>query len=98
MWEAVSSATTRTRPIINTRDEPHGDPSRYRRLHVLVGDSTLSEGSTHRRFATTDLVLRAIESGGTLPIQTLNTDIASFLAVVDVLACSDPPPLYHGST
>src|SRR5699024_3901792 len=47
MWEAVSSATTRTRPIINTRDEPHGDPTRFRRLHVIVGDSTMSEVSTH---------------------------------------------------
>ena len=45
MWEAVSSATTRTRPIINTRDEPHGDANLYRRLHVIVGDSTMSEVS-----------------------------------------------------
>ena len=98
MWEAVSSATTRTRPIINTRDEPHGDPSRYRRLHVIVGDSTLSEVSTHLRFATTDLVLRVIESGRTLPELTLHDDIAAIRAVARDLSGSDPLPLSAGGT
>src|SRR5690606_35167157 len=42
IWEGVSSATTRSRPIINTRDEPHADAERYRRLHVIVGDSNMS--------------------------------------------------------
>ena len=46
IWEGVSSATTRSRPIINTRDEPHADAERYRRLHVIVGDSNMSEYST----------------------------------------------------
>ena len=40
IWEGVSSATTRSRPIINTRDEPHADAERFRRLHVIVGDAT----------------------------------------------------------
>jgi proteasome accessory factor A len=43
IWEGVSSATTRSRPIINTRDEPHADAERYRRLHVIVGDTNMSE-------------------------------------------------------
>ena len=43
IWEGVSSATTRSRPIINTRDEPHADAERYRRLHVIVGDSNMNE-------------------------------------------------------
>ena len=43
IWEGVSSATTRSRPIINTRDESHADAEKYRRLHVIVGDSTMSE-------------------------------------------------------
>src|SRR6266536_1660277 len=43
IWEGVSSATTRSRPIINTRDEPHADAERFRRLHVIVGDSNMSE-------------------------------------------------------
>src|SRR5207245_4223955 len=42
IWESVSSATTRSRPIINTRDEPHADAERFRRLHVIVGDSNMS--------------------------------------------------------
>ena len=46
IWEGVSSATTRSRPIINTRDEPHSDAERYRRLHVIVGDSNMSETTT----------------------------------------------------
>jgi proteasome accessory factor A len=46
IWEGVSSATTRSRPIINTRDEPHADAEKYRRLHVIVGDSNMSETTT----------------------------------------------------
>ena len=46
IWEGVSSATTRSRPIINTRDEPHADAERFRRLHVIVGDSNMSEYAT----------------------------------------------------
>ena len=96
MWEAVSSATTRTRPIINTRDEPHGDPNRYRRLHVIVGDSTMSEISTWLRFATTDLVLRAIESGRALPDLALADDITAIRAVARDLTGREPLPLTGG--
>jgi proteasome accessory factor A len=63
MWESVSSATTRSRPIINTRDEPHADPDEYRRLHIIVGDSNMSETTTVLKVATTELMLRAAEMG-----------------------------------
>jgi len=63
MWESVSSATTRSRPIINTRDEPHADPDEYRRLHIIVGDSNMSETTTILKVATTELMLRAAELG-----------------------------------
>ena len=63
MWESVSSATTRSRPIINTRDEPHADPDEYRRLHIIVGDSNMSETTTVVKVATTELMLRAAELG-----------------------------------
>ncbi len=63
IWEGVSSATTRSRPIINTRDEPHADAERYRRLHVIVGDSNMSETTTMLKVASVDLVLRMIEEG-----------------------------------
>ena len=63
IWEGVSSATTRSRPIINTRDEPHADAERYRRLHVIVGDSNMSETTTLLKVGSAALVLEMIESG-----------------------------------
>jgi proteasome accessory factor A len=61
IWEAISSATTRSRPIINTRDEPHADPEKYRRLHVIVGDSNMSEFATFLKLGTASVVLAMIE-------------------------------------
>lgn len=61
MLDAVSAATTRSRPMINTRDEPHGDPRLHRRLHVIVGDSNLSDVTTLLKVGSTELVLRALE-------------------------------------
>ncbi|MEN3299572.1 proteasome accessory factor PafA2 family protein, partial [Pseudonocardia sp.] len=63
IWEGVSSATTRSRPIINTRDEPHADAERYRRLHVIVGDSNMSEVTTLLKVGSAHLVLEMIEAG-----------------------------------
>lgn len=63
IWEGVSSATTRSRPIINTRDEPHADAELYRRLHVIVGDSNMSEVTTQLKVVITDLILRMLEDG-----------------------------------
>jgi proteasome accessory factor PafA2 len=57
----VGLETTLKRPIINTRDEPHADPERYRRLHVIIGDANLSEVSTYLKVGTTSLVLSMIE-------------------------------------
>jgi proteasome accessory factor A len=61
IWEGTSSATTRSRPIINTRDEPHADAERYRRLHVIVGDSNMSEYATFLKVGTTAILLRMLE-------------------------------------
>jgi len=61
IWEGVSSATTRSRPIINTRDEPHADAERFRRLHVIVGDSNMSEYSTFLKVGATSIMLRMLE-------------------------------------
>lgn len=63
MWEGISSATTRSRPIINTRDEPHADADLYRRLHVIVGDSNMSDTTNFLKVGAADLVLRMLESG-----------------------------------
>lgn len=75
VWEGVSSATTRSRPIINTRDEPHADAERYRRLHVIVGDSNMSETTTLLKVASADLVLRMIEAQVPLPNLALENPI-----------------------
>jgi proteasome accessory factor A len=66
IWEAISSATTRSRPIINTRDEPHADPEKYRRLHVIVGDSNMSEFATYLKIGTASVVLAMIEDKTTV--------------------------------
>ncbi len=66
IWEGVSSATTRSRPIINTRDEPHADADLYRRLHVIVGDSNMSETTSMLKVGSADLVLRMLESGAVM--------------------------------
>ncbi len=75
IWEGVSSATTRSRPIINTRDEPHADAERYRRLHVIVGDSNMSETTTLLKVGATDLVLRMVEAGVVMRDLTLENPI-----------------------
>ena len=61
--EEVGLETTLKRPIINTRDEPHGDPSKYRRLHVIIGDANLSEVQNFLKLGTTTLMLSALEDG-----------------------------------
>ena len=75
IWEGVSSATTRSRPIINTRDEPHADAERFRRLHVIVGDSNMNEVTTLLKVGATDLVLRMIEAGVVMRDLTLENPI-----------------------
>ena len=75
IWEGVSSATTRSRPIINTRDEPHADAERFRRLHVIVGDSNMSEWTAHLKVATCDLVLRMLEREQVLRDMSLDNPI-----------------------
>lgn len=61
IWEGASTATTRSRPLINTRDEPHADANLYRRMHVINGDSNMSQVTTLLKLGTTDIVLRMLE-------------------------------------
>ncbi|MBD2760356.1 Pup--protein ligase [Yimella sp. cx-573] len=75
IWEGVSSATTRSRPIINTRDEPHADAEHYRRLHVIVGDSNMSETTTMLKLGSAHLVLQMIEEGSPMRDMTLDNPI-----------------------
>ncbi len=75
MWEGVSSATTRSRPIINTRDEPHADSESFRRLHVIVGDSNMSEMTTLVKVVSMDFVLRLLETNNLKKDFTLDNPI-----------------------
>jgi len=81
IWEGVSSATTRSRPIINTRDEPHADAERYRRLHVIVGDSNMNEVTTLLKVGSADIVLRMIEAGVAMRDLTLENPIRAIREV-----------------
>lgn len=81
MWEGISSATTRSRPIINTRDEPHADAATHRRLHVIVGDSNMSTTTALLRYGSTDLVLRMIEAGVPIGDYELEHPIAAIRAI-----------------
>lgn len=76
VWEGVSSATTRTRPIINTRDEPHADSHRFRRMHVIVGDSNMSEPTFALKVGSTLLVIEMLEAGFDLPEMELADPIS----------------------
>ena len=59
--EEIGLETTLKRPIVNTRDEPHCDPTKYRRLHVIVGDANMSEVATFLKLGTTAILLSMIE-------------------------------------
>lgn len=83
MDDAISAASTNTRPMISARDEPHADAEKYRRMHVTVGDSTMSEASTGLKIATTEAILLMLEAGGTLPPMSLTDPIQ---AIRDVSA------------
>ena len=65
--EKTSSSTTSSRSIINTRDEPHADAEKYRRLHIILGDSNMSEYATYLKVGTAALILSMIEDGYTVP-------------------------------
>ncbi|MDM7856374.1 Pup--protein ligase [Cellulomonas alba] len=98
IWEAVSSATTRSRPIINTRDEPHADAEHYRRLHVIVGDSSMSETTTMLKVGTTDLVLRMIEAGIPMRELSLENPIRAIREISHDLTGMHPVTLSNGRT
>lgn len=61
--EAVTSTTTSSRPILNTRDEPHADEERYFRLHLIIGDALMAQAALFLKFGTTSLVLEMVEDG-----------------------------------
>jgi len=97
IWEGVSSATTRSRPIINTRDEPHADAERFRRLHVIVGDSNMSEYATFLKVGATSILLRMLEDPGTvLRDLTLENPIRAIREISHDLTCRRKVRLANG--
>jgi proteasome accessory factor A len=97
IWEGVSSATTRSRPIINTRDEPHADAERYRRLHVIVGDSNMSEYSTFLKVGATAVMLRMLEDQSVvLRDMTLENPIRAIREISHDITCRRRVRLANG--
>ncbi len=97
IWEGVSSATTRSRPIINTRDEPHADSDRYRRLHVIVGDSNMSEYATYLKVGATALILRMLEDPTVvLRDMTLENPIRAIREISHDITCTRRVRLANG--
>jgi proteasome accessory factor A len=96
IWEGVSSATTRSRPIINTRDEPHADAEKYRRLHVIVGDSNMSEYTTWIKVATTAVLLRMLEEGIVMRDLSLENPIRAIREISHDLTCRRQVRLANG--
>jgi len=96
IWEGVSSATTRSRPIINTRDEPHADAERFRRLHVIVGDSNMSEFSSWMKVGVTDLVLRMLEANTVMRDLSLENPIRAIREISHDVTCRKKVRLANG--
>jgi len=97
IWEGVSSATTRSRPIINTRDEPHADAERYRRLHVIVGDSNMSEYATFLKVGAASIILRMLEEPSVvIRDMTLENPIRAIREISHDLTCTRRVRLANG--
>tara|TARA_Y100000590_G_scaffold251576_2_gene282501 strand:+ start:17556 stop:18779 length:1224 start_codon:yes stop_codon:yes gene_type:complete len=97
IWEGVSSATTRSRPIINSRDEPHADAERYRRLHVIVGDSNMSEYASFLKVGACGLLLRMLEEPNVIfRDMTLENPIRAIREISHDLTCKRKVRLTNG--
>jgi Pup amidohydrolase len=91
----VGLETTLKRPIINTRDEPHADPDKYRRLHVIIGDANLCEVAQFLKIGTTAIVLKMIEDAF-LPNLSLQTPVQALHEISRDLTCTATVPLGDG--
>ena len=96
IWEGISSATTRSRPIINTRDEPHADAERYRRLHVIAGDSNMSEYVNYVKIGTTAALLQMREDDVVFRDLTLENPIRAIREISHDISCRRRVRLANG--
>jgi proteasome accessory factor A len=92
----VGLETTLKRPIINTRDEPHADPEKYRRLHVIIGDANMNELSTYLKLGTTALVLSMIEDRFLAVDLSIDGPVAELRAISHDPSCKHLIPLRSG--
>jgi proteasome accessory factor A len=92
----VGLETTLKRPIVNTRDEPHADPERFRRLHIIIGDANMSEPCTYLKLGSTSLVLSMIEDGFLPAPWTPAEPVKSLHSISHDLTCSRPFALADG--
>jgi Pup amidohydrolase len=92
----IGLETTLKRPLMNTRDEPHADPERYRRLHVINGDANLCEVATFAKVGTMLVVLDLIEDDALGEVPVLARPVEAFHAVSHDLGCSVPLLLEDG--
>jgi proteasome accessory factor A len=91
----VGLETTLKRPIINTRDEPHADPDKYRRLHVIIGDANMCEVATFLKIGTTALVLKMIEDAF-LPDLSLEAPVQALHEISRDITCTAKIKLTDG--
>jgi proteasome accessory factor PafA2 len=96
--EEVGLETTLKRPIINTRDEPHADAQKYRRLHVIVGDANMSEFATWLKVGSTMIVLAMIEDGEFAPELAFRAPVQALRNVSYDLTLSNPLRLADGTS
>jgi proteasome accessory factor A len=96
IWESSSSATTRSRPIINTRDEPHADAEKYRRLHVIAGDSNMSEYVTYVKVGATVTLLQMLEDEVVFRDLTLENPIRAIREISHDTTCRRRVRLANG--
>jgi proteasome accessory factor PafA2 len=96
--EEVGLETTLKRPIINTRDEPHADAQKYRRLHVIVGDANMSEFATWLKVGSTMIVLAMIEDGEFAPELAFRTPVQALRNVSYDLTLAQPLRLADGTS
>jgi len=94
--EEISIATTTARGIINTRDEPHADREKYRRLHVIVGDSNMSEFATYLKVGTTAVVLQMIEDNFIRKRLALRDSVKAIQQISEDVTCTRKVELENG--
>ncbi|OGK88882.1 MAG: proteasome accessory factor PafA2 [Candidatus Rokubacteria bacterium GWC2_70_16] len=94
----VGLETMHSRPIINTRDEPHADPEKYRRLHVIVGDANMSETATYLKCGTMAVALSMIEDDCIDRDLSLESPVIAYRKVSRDLSCRETFRLKDGRT